>query len=149
MLKDIPSAESTQVIAQNLDQALLRKLEVRRFGEKTARASRGRQLPGGLSYTARWREERDEQLEAEAKIEDGDTESSISDHSEEEEEEEVVQPSRQKRRPLFTSSSSSGSEDEEEAESGNKEKIISILIPAGYRYLYFSNKTLSLIFNFF
>jgi hypothetical protein len=50
VIERIPSILQTQDIARNLDQALLKKLEVRRFGDGK-RKPRGQKVPAGQSYT--------------------------------------------------------------------------------------------------
>lgn len=54
VLQDIPDRLSTESIASNIDQQLLKKLEQRRFGskaKKTGGGSRGTKIPAGQSYS--------------------------------------------------------------------------------------------------
>lgn len=53
VLAGLPSALSSQAIAKHLDASLLKKLEVRRFGEKKNKnQKKGKKVPAGASYTA-------------------------------------------------------------------------------------------------
>jgi hypothetical protein len=60
----IPSIMQTEHIAQHVDAGLMKRLEVRRFGEKKKGGPRGTKFPAGLSYTAD-REETDDEEEDE------------------------------------------------------------------------------------
>jgi hypothetical protein len=71
VLERIPSVVQSQSVARHLDEALLKKLEVRRFGEGKKKP-RGQKVPAGQSYTK-----------------DKDDENSQDSTSEEEEEEEI------------------------------------------------------------
>jgi hypothetical protein len=52
VLDRIPSVVGTQDIAHHVDQALLKKLEVRRFGDGPKKQPRGKKVPAGQSYSA-------------------------------------------------------------------------------------------------
>ncbi len=69
VLDRIPSALETQEIAHHVDQALLKKLEVRRFGDGTKRKPRGKKLPAG-HYSADDDSQEDSE-EAESELESG------------------------------------------------------------------------------
>lgn len=56
VLERIPSVLDSAAIASNIDQALLKKLEVRRFGSGTKKP-RGKKVPAGRSYTKESSEE--------------------------------------------------------------------------------------------
>jgi len=89
-LQNIPDILSSHEIASNLDQQLLKKLEVRRFG--TQKTARGPKVPPGKSYCAESsseEEEHDKEREEEEEIisSSGEDEVSSSSSSEEEEEE--------------------------------------------------------------
>jgi hypothetical protein len=47
VLERIPAAVQTEEITQHVDAALLRKLEVRRFGEGKKKQPRGKAIPAG------------------------------------------------------------------------------------------------------
>lgn len=51
VLDRLPSIEHSQEIARNIDAVLLKKLEVRRFGELKKKQQRGKKVPAGQSYT--------------------------------------------------------------------------------------------------
>jgi hypothetical protein len=51
VLERIPSVKDTHTIARNLDASLLKKLEVRRFGDQSRKKPRGKKVPAGQSYS--------------------------------------------------------------------------------------------------
>jgi hypothetical protein len=75
VLDRIPSVLESEDIARNLDQQLLKKLEVRRFGEGPKKKPRGKKVPAGDSYTAQENsEEEEEESELEDEVEEDETE---------------------------------------------------------------------------
>lgn len=81
-LRDIPNKEDSQQIARHLDSSLLKKLETQRYGDQQKKPPRGKALPAGQSYSAKYmardEEEEDEdesEDEEEDEEEDGDLES--------------------------------------------------------------------------
>lgn len=60
MLERIPSAAGVEEIAQHVDAALIKKLEVRRFGVGLKKTPRGKKVPAGQSHTME--EEEEEEL---------------------------------------------------------------------------------------
>jgi len=86
----IPSAVSSQEAATHLDQALIERLEVRRFGEGNRRRPRGKKLPAGQSYTHV--EENSDDTDTEEAVENNsNSEEEDEDDEEDEEEEEEVE----------------------------------------------------------
>ncbi len=63
VLERIPSILDSQEIGHNIDSALLKRLEARRFGEGPKRKTRGPKLPAGQSYSAENEEEEEEEEE--------------------------------------------------------------------------------------
>jgi hypothetical protein len=72
VLERLPSTVGSQGIARHLDGALLRRLEVRRFGEGTMKKPRGKKIPAGQSYSA---ESDEEQVDDEEEQEEADDDS--------------------------------------------------------------------------
>ncbi len=72
VLERLPSTVGSQGIARHLDGALLRRLEVRRFGEGTKKNPRGKKIPAGQSYSA---ESDEEQVDDEEEQEEADDDS--------------------------------------------------------------------------
>jgi len=58
----IPTVLATQEIARHVDDALLHKLEVRRYGTKK-KTPRGQKVPAGMSLSTRAEEEENEDSE--------------------------------------------------------------------------------------
>jgi hypothetical protein len=89
VLERLPSTAESHGIARNLDSVLLKRLEVRRFGDGTKKKPRGKKVPAGQSYSAETEEEDEEE------VDDIDSESEevniALEDSEEEEEEELSQ----------------------------------------------------------
>ncbi len=79
----IPSAPEAETIARHLDTALLKKLEVRRFGDANRKKPWGKKVPAGQSYTQVNREE--ESSEEESSEEKSSKEESSKEESSEEE----------------------------------------------------------------
>ncbi len=75
VLERIPSIKTSQNVAHHIDTALLKKLEVRRFGDASRKKPRGKKVPAGQSHTA------------EPEDESSPEEQSTTDNSSEEEEE--------------------------------------------------------------
>jgi len=82
VLNRIPSIVDSQAIAKNLDDTLLKTLELRRFGDQSKKKPRGQKLPAGRSYSAE-----DSEEEEESEEEDSEKEDDVEESSEEEEEE--------------------------------------------------------------
>jgi hypothetical protein len=82
VLSRIPSIQSSEAIARHVDAVLLKKLEVRRFGDGKKKP-RGKKVPAGQSYS---------RVEEESAVEDDDSDSELEDEvSEEEKDDEVVE----------------------------------------------------------
>lgn len=75
VLERIPSIKTSQNVAHHIDTALLKNLEVRRFGDASRKKPRGKKVPAGQSHTA------------EPEDESSPEEQSTTDNSSEEEEE--------------------------------------------------------------
>jgi hypothetical protein len=61
VIERIPSIQQSQEVASNLNTAVLKKLEVRWFGDKKAKKKpRGQKVPAGQSYSRLEEEEVDE-----------------------------------------------------------------------------------------
>jgi hypothetical protein len=89
VLELIPSVVRTTEAARHLDAALLKRLEVRRFGELSKKRPRGKKVPAGQSYTDR--EEDEESDEEEDKEETDEEETDEEETGEEEVEENEVE----------------------------------------------------------
>jgi hypothetical protein len=72
VLQRIPSILSSQQIAKHVDQQLVEKLEVRRFGAPK-RKGRGPKIPAGQSYSAQEEEEEEDSPEEEDSSEEEDS----------------------------------------------------------------------------
>jgi hypothetical protein len=84
VVERIPSITQTQDIARNLDQALLKKLETRRFGDGKKKP-RGQKVPAGQSYTKDAEDTSQEDSSSEEEVEAStDEEEETSDKEEEE-----------------------------------------------------------------
>ncbi len=81
-MEQIPNAVETQQAARHLDAALLQRLEVRRFREKTAKKPRGKKVSTGQSYTLL---EEDEDKEDEGEEDEGEEDEGEEDEGEEDE----------------------------------------------------------------
>jgi hypothetical protein len=87
VLERIPSVEESQQIARNVDSILLKKLEVRRFGEGGKKKPRGKKIPAGQSYTEEPEESskeessKDESSEEESEEEDSENEDDVREDS--------------------------------------------------------------------
>ena len=79
----IPSVQRTAEIAQHVDQLLLEKLQVRRFGDGKKKKPRGKKLPAGQSYSVEEEEEDEDEVQEE---EDEDKEDEDEDDEDEDEE---------------------------------------------------------------
>jgi len=86
VLNRIPSIVDSQAIARNLDDSLLKTLELRRFGDQSKKKPRGQKLPPGKSHSAEDSEE--ENSEEEDDVENDVEESSEEEDSRQEKEEE-------------------------------------------------------------
>lgn len=85
----IPSIVTTQEAATHIDQALLKKFDVRRFGESSRRKPRGKKIPAGQSYTAVAADlEEDETEDEETTDSSEESEDNVDDQLEEDEVEE-------------------------------------------------------------
>lgn len=62
-LRDLPTVADSAEIATNVDSVLLNRLESQRYGAQRQRAPRGKQLPPGMSYSARYRSGQEEEEE--------------------------------------------------------------------------------------
>lgn len=87
-LQSIPDAISSEEIASHIDQQLMKKLEVRRFGDQKKRVSRGPKVPPGKSYCAESSSEEEdeddkEEEEEDTEDEEEDTEDEVSSSSRE------------------------------------------------------------------
>jgi hypothetical protein len=75
----IPAAVQTQEIAQHVNAVLLKKLEVRRFGEASKKKPRGKNIPAGMSYTVEEEKEnsdmgKESEVEVESEVESSEEE---------------------------------------------------------------------------
>jgi hypothetical protein len=84
VLERIPSVKDTHTIARILDASLLKKLEVRRFGDQSRKKPRGKKVPAGQSYS---REEAKSSGEEDSEGEDSVGEDSEQENSEQEDSE--------------------------------------------------------------
>jgi hypothetical protein len=75
-------------IAQHVDKGLMKRLEVRRFGEKKKGGPRGTKFPAGLIYTADREETDDEEEDQNAEEEESDEEEDLGQTVEQEEKDE-------------------------------------------------------------
>lgn len=85
VLERIPSTLRSEVVASHIDKALLKTLEVRRFGEKAKKKPRGQKIPAGQSYSQLEEEEEDEV----SGVDSSEDESEQEDESEKESEQEA------------------------------------------------------------
>jgi len=66
----IPTAEGAEEIARHVDAALVKKLELRRYGDKAKKMPRGNKVPAGQSLTAQVEESSEEEEEEEESSEE-------------------------------------------------------------------------------
>jgi hypothetical protein len=85
VLQRIPSSLTSQQIARHLDQQLVEKLEVRRFGDVPKRKGRGPKIAPGKSYSALEEEEDSPEEEEDSPEEEEDSPEEEEDSPEEEE----------------------------------------------------------------
>jgi len=125
VLSRLPTELASQEIASNVDESLLKTLEVRRYGDgkKKARAGLGKKIPAGQSYSAR----RSSSSDSTGTGSDSDLEEQLGRESSGEEIEEVaskVKHSEKKRSRKKETSDSSKEESDEDWSSKGKGKSI-------------------------
>jgi hypothetical protein len=89
VLDRLPSIVQSEEIARHIDSALLKKLEVRRFGEASKKKPRGKKTPAGQSYTAEEDSEEEEEEEDDDEVEEDEEDEEEADDVEEQEQEGV------------------------------------------------------------
>jgi hypothetical protein len=107
VIERIPSTTKTAEIAHGVNQVLLKKLKIRRFGDGQKKRPREKKIPAGESYSKQDEEKEDDICEQEDEEEEAGNEEVEADEEEVEADEEEVEEA---------DSESENSADEEEAE---------------------------------